>query len=230
MARSYLCRAKMLLLLLIPCLHWQSGRERERQQAEHERKRQRDRESENALWDGCYYCHCHFPCCCCCCSLLPLLLLLLLLLCSIFTACVCSSAKCSFHRLAQRWVGVRFFPVHQQHDNDNEDTFRVCHFPLSFANSAQPKTRDTASEPTKKFQFEKRKWIWFDTVWECASQLSLKMSINNNIIRICRIWWKNLWCWCWWWWQWLIFFLSLQFQLKCWLVFGVLVASFHSHL
>lgn len=27
---------------------------------------------------------------------------LLLLQCSIFTACVCSSAKCSFHRLAQR--------------------------------------------------------------------------------------------------------------------------------
>lgn len=29
MARSHLCRAKMLLLLLIPCLHWQSGRKRE---------------------------------------------------------------------------------------------------------------------------------------------------------------------------------------------------------
>lgn len=34
-AHSYLCRAKMLLLLLIPCLYWK-------------------RES-NAFWDGCYY-------------------------------------------------------------------------------------------------------------------------------------------------------------------------------
>lgn len=96
--RSYLCRAKMLLLLLIPCLYWER------------------------IWDGwfwfcfcfgCYsYWYCcfmlpsvvatlmpYYNCCCCCCAALCVQLTVL---------CV-SSAKCSFHRLAQRWVGVRFF-------------------------------------------------------------------------------------------------------------------------
>lgn len=181
MARSYLCRAKMLLLLLIPCLHWQSGREIEKQRAN--ARGYGEGRSEYALWDGCYYCHCHFYCwwrcrcrrhhcfcfCCyfpcCCCSLL-----LLLLLCSIFTACVCSSAKCSFHRRAQRWVGVRFFPYINSTTTTTTTTkattthFASVIFPYRLPISHSRENERAREGTTKKFQFEKRKWIWFDTV------------------------------------------------------------------
>lgn len=184
MARSYLCRAKMLLLLLIPCLYWQSGRDRETKSAKREMEMERGKERVRALG---WMLLLPLP------LLLlmtlplppPLLLLLLSMLLLLLLAAAAAAAMFNFHSLCvfickvflsssctkMSWGAV--FPVHQQHDNNNEDddndTFRVCHFPLSFANFTAAEN-ERAMEPTKKFQFEKRKWIWFDAV--NASQLT----------------------------------------------------------
>lgn len=67
-AHSYLCRAKMLLLLLIPCLYW---------------------ERENAFWDGCYHCQCCCYCRRCFCAMLELSQLVCFI-CKVFLSSSCT--------------------------------------------------------------------------------------------------------------------------------------------